>query len=76
MGASGYNPFIDLIETNWKKNNRFKEMESMSTQYPAEVFRWMLTSLQTVPIFYGVIPVKELYKVFESGKEKHPAVCV
>ncbi|MBQ7488031.1 MAG: SEC-C domain-containing protein [Clostridia bacterium] len=46
----------------------------MSTQYPAEVFRWMLTSLQTVPIFYGVIPVKELYKVFESGKEKHPAV--
>ena len=45
---------------------------SMKTQYPAEVLTWMITSLQTVPIFYGTIPVKELYKVFQSGKDVFP----
>lgn len=42
------------------------------TKYPAEIFRWMITSLQTVPLFYGTIPVKELYKVFQSGKDQFP----
>ena len=42
------------------------------TQYSAGVLSWMITSLQTVPLFYGTIPVKELYKVFQSGKDKFP----
>ena len=45
---------------------------NMNTQYPAEVFQWMITSMQTVPLFYGTIPVKELYKVFQSGKDEYP----
>lgn len=39
---------------------------------PQEVWRWMITSVQTVPLFYGVIPVKELYKVFQGGKDVFP----
>ena len=42
------------------------------TRYPAEVLTWMIASMQTVPFFYGTIPVKELYKVFQSGKDKYP----
>ena len=45
---------------------------NMNTQYPAEVFQWMITSMQTVPLFYGTIPVKELYRVFQSGKDEYP----
>ena len=41
-------------------------------QYPAEVFTWMITVAQMPALYYGTIPMKDLYKVFQSGKDMIP----
>ena len=43
-----------------------------SISYPQEVFGWMIGSMQMVALYYGAIPVKELYKVFQGGKDMFP----
>lgn len=38
-------------------------------QYPAEVFTWMITVAQMPILYYGRLPMHDLYQVFQSGKD-------
>lgn len=41
-------------------------------QYPTEVLMWLIEVIQMPSLYYGRIPLSDLYKIFENGAEQYP----
>lgn len=41
-------------------------------QYPAELFTWLIILMQMPVLYYGTIPISDLYRIFQSGKDRIP----